>query len=110
MFQSWVAQETGIRHPASFSLQLKAFEVHLPPVPCPRKSPAWVGPGYKGSGQTSDSSTNSSCKGSGLPAAWDQQCHTGWGFPPHGDHGNHSLQAPHLSPHTPEGLTHPHSF
>lgn len=31
----WVAQETGIRHPGSFSLKLKASEVHSPPMPRP---------------------------------------------------------------------------
>lgn len=41
MLRALVAQEPGIRHPASFSLQPEVFEVHSPPEP-------WVGPGGRG--------------------------------------------------------------
>lgn len=48
---------------------MEAFEAHSALLPCPRKSPSWVGPQYKGSGWSADSSATLFLYGSGLLAA-----------------------------------------
>lgn len=109
----WLAQErsasdTLLQPPSNpgFQPASEAFR-----VPSSQEEPILGGSRAQGVWPEQDSSTTLFLHGPSLLAAQGtEQCPTGWGFPRRGGHRSHSLQSPHFSPHTPEGLTHPSSF